>query len=94
MCEVQLLPLCTDSLEGGEAFSNGFSSEFSTVGIEVKPMVPAPFPGQISEEIHAGVGAAGAETCLQLLVPVWKGEKFELASTGSPRAGDREGSLL
>lgn len=50
MCEVQLLPLCTDSLEGGEAFSNGFSSEFSTVGIEVKPMVPAPFPGQISEE--------------------------------------------
>ena len=64
MCEVQLLPLCTDSLEEGEAFSSGFSSEISTVGIEVKPMVPALFPGQISEEIHAGVGVARAETCL------------------------------
>lgn len=55
MCEVQLLPLCTDSAEGGEGFSRGFSSEIYVVGIEVKPRDPAPFPGQISEEIHAGV---------------------------------------
>lgn len=60
MCEVQLLPLCTDSLEGGK-LSNGFSSEFSTVGIEVKPMVPAPFPGQAGE-IHAGLGLPEQET--------------------------------
>lgn len=56
MCKVQLLPLCTDSPEGaGGAFSRGFSSEICMVGTEVKPTVPAPFPGQISEETHAGI---------------------------------------
>lgn len=54
MCEVQLLPLCTDS-SGGEAFPSGFSNEICTVGTEVKSTVPAAFPGHISEEIYAEV---------------------------------------
>lgn len=55
MHEVQLLPLYEDSSEGDEAFSSGFLNEICTGGIEVKPMVPAPFPGKISEEIPAEV---------------------------------------
>lgn len=53
MHEVQLLPLYADSSEGD--FSSGFLNEICMGGIEVKPMVPAPFPGQISEEIPAEV---------------------------------------
>lgn len=44
-----------DSSEGGVAFSSGFLNEICMVGVDIKPMVPAPFPGQISEEIHAEV---------------------------------------
>lgn len=43
MCEVQLLPLCTDSLEGGEAFSNGFSSEMARWGKKLSLWFRLPF---------------------------------------------------
>lgn len=52
---IQLLPLCTDSLEGEKDFPSGFSNEICTMGTDVKSTVPAPFPGHISEEIHAEV---------------------------------------
>lgn len=55
VCQIQLLPLCTDSLEGGKHFPSGFSNEICMMGTDVKCTVPAPFPGQISEEIHAEV---------------------------------------
>lgn len=64
MHEVQLLPLCTDSSEGGEAVPSRFSNAIGTVGSEVKSTVPAPFLGQISEEIHAEVRGRWRETCL------------------------------
>lgn len=64
MHEVQLLLLYMDSSEGGKAFSRGVLNEIYTVGIEVKSTVPAPFPGQLSEEIQAEVGVVKAETCL------------------------------
>ena len=94
MCEVQSLPLCTDSAEGGEGFSRGFSSEIYMVGIEVKPTVPAPFPGPISEEIHAG-----ARGCRSGNVPVITSASLETGRICAghhwePRGWGGEGSFL
>lgn len=50
-----------------------------------------PFLDRVSREIVQELGLPG-ELCLQLLVPVWKGEKFEQQTLGAPEA--RTGGAL
>lgn len=85
MHEVQLLPLCTDSSERGEADPSRFSNEICRVRTEVESTVPISFLGQISEEIHAVVGGHWSRN-----MPVITGASLEAGRmlAGKGRAGE------
>lgn len=82
MHEVQLLPLCTDSSEGGQAVPSRFSNEICAVGTEIESTVPVPFLGQISEEIHAEVGGHWSRN-----MPVITGASLKLGGCLLARVG-------
>ena len=89
MCEVQLLPLCTDSPEGGgELFQGGFLVKSAWWGQKLSLQSRPPFLDKFQRRLMQASGVNETETCLCWLVPVWKDLCWQ--ALGAPGRGPGE----
>lgn len=88
-------PLCTESSGGGEAFPSRFSNEMCMMGTEVKNCrVPAPFPGHISEGIHAEVRGHQSRRMPVITSASLEAGRIRAGKHWGPGAGGKEKSFL